>query len=67
MLSAAEEERGLYKAGYGARELHLVQGNGMEAGAAGGWRGRPSRPTVRLRHAGTLRSRAGAGAHPQAL
>src|SRR5260370_41154544 len=46
----SEKERRLeVVATYGAGKLHALQGNGMEAGGAGGWGGRRRGGAVRLR------------------
>ncbi len=51
----------------GAGKLHALQGDGMEAGAAGGWGGGPGGGGVRLRDGGARVAGDGARADPETL
>src|SRR5260370_39277645 len=63
----SEKERRLeVVATYGAGKLHALQGNGMEAGGAGGWGGRPRGGAVRLRDGRSRVAGDGAGANSEA-
>src|SRR5260370_17736909 len=52
---------------YGSGELHALQRNRMEAGAARGWRGGPRSDGVRLRDGGSRVTGDGAGANSEAV
>src|SRR5260370_17891275 len=64
----SEKERRLeVVATYGAGKLHALQGNGMEAGGARGWGGRPRGGAVRLRGGRSRVAGDGAGAKSGAV
>src|SRR5260370_4050535 len=62
------EDRPLHRqTHYGAGKLHALQGDGMEAGAASGWRGGQSGGGLRLRDGKACVARDGARKNPEAL